>query len=93
MANRRMIKRDINYLLGDVIEECYSEMLHKPEKNEKEFNAIIDEAVDLADDLMFRVNNLSGIESRKEMKAHFNKIKKDLEDKTNGFISKLNALS
>lgn len=92
MANRRTIKKDINYLLGDVIEECYSEMLDKPEKNEKEINAIIDQAVDLADDLMTRVNNLKNIKNRKDMKAHFNKISEDLEEKTIGFISKLNKL-
>ncbi len=93
MANRRTIKRDINYLLGDVIEECYSEILNKPGKHEKEINLIIDQAVDLADDLMARVNNLKNIKDRKDMKAHFNKISKDLEEKTTGFISKLNALS
>ena len=56
-------------------------------------NAIIDEAVDLADDLMARVNNLKNINNRKEMKAHFSKIAEDLENKTEGFIKKLNALS
>lgn len=93
MANRRTIKKDINYLLGDVIEECYSEMLNKPGRNEKEINAIIDQAVDLADDLMTRVNNLKNIKNRKDMKAHFNKISEDLKEKTMGFISKLNKLT
>ena len=93
MANRRILKRDINYLLGDVIEECYSEMLNKPEKNEKEINTIIDEAVDLADNLMARVNNLKSIKNRKDMKAHFHQISEDLEAKTKSFVKKLNALS
>lgn len=93
MANRRDIKKDINNVLGDVLEECYSEMLNNPAKNDKEINAIIDEAVDLADDLMFRVNNAQDITKGKAVKTHFNKISEDLEDKAIGFIEKLNALS
>jgi len=93
MANRRDIKKDINHVLGDVLEECYSEMLNNPDKNDKAINAIIDEAVDLADDLMFRVNNAQNITKGKGVKTHFNKISEDLEDKAIGFIEKLNALS
>ncbi|MES2592126.1 MAG: hypothetical protein V4608_09590 [Bacteroidota bacterium] len=93
MANRRDIKRDINHVLGDVLEECYSEMLNNPDKKDKEINAIIDEAVDLADDLMFRVNNAKEITKGKAVKSHFNKISEELEDKAIGFIEKLNALS
>lgn len=93
MANRRDIKKDINNVLGDVLEECYSEMLNNPAKNDKAINAIIDEAVDLADDLMFRVNNAQYITKGKGVKTHFNKISEDLEDKAIGFIEKLNALS
>ena len=93
MANRRDIKKDINNVLGDVIEECYSEILYNPAKNENEINAIIDEAVNLADDLMFRVNNAQDITKGKSVKTHFNKISEDLEEKAIGFIEKLNALS
>ncbi len=93
MANRRDIKKDINNVLGDVLEECFSEILNNPDKNEKEINAIIDEAVDLADDLIARVNNPAGIKSGHSMKAHYSKISEDLEDKAIGFIEKLNALS
>ena len=93
MANRRDIKKDINNVLGDVIEECYSELLTNPAKNEDKINAIIDEAVDLADDLMFRVNNAQEITKGKAVKTHFNKISEDLEERAIGFIEKLNALS
>ncbi len=93
MANRRDIKRNINNVLGDVIEECYSEMLNNPAKNENEINAIIDDAADLANDLMFRVNNAQDITKGKSVKTHFNKISEDLEDRAIGFIEKLNKLS
>lgn len=93
MANKRMIKKDINSVLGNVLEECYSEILNNPGVKEKEINAIIDDAVDLADDLISRVNSARNIAATKERKKHFHKIAEELEDKAIGFIEKLNKLS
>jgi hypothetical protein len=93
MPNRRDIKKDINSVLANVLEECYSEMLNNPEKNDDKINAIIDEAVDLADDLIARVNSSKKLKSGKEMKTNFNTILDDLQDNAINFIEKLNALS
>jgi hypothetical protein len=92
MANRRTVKKDINNVLADVIEECYLFMMNHPGKNEQETESIIDSAVDLADDLMLRVNNLKGIKAGKEMKSHFQKILDELEEKAVEFITRLNQL-
>ncbi|HSH65587.1 MAG TPA: hypothetical protein VLB84_07275 [Bacteroidia bacterium] len=92
MANKRNIKKDINSVLGNVLEECYSEMLNNPGVKEKEINSIIDDAVDLADNLISRVNHSKTIPA-KEKKAHFKKINEELEEKAIDFIEKLNKLS
>lgn len=92
MANKRNIKKDINSVLGNVLEECYSEMLNNPGVKEKEINGIIDDAVDLADNLISRVNH-SKVIPEKERKAHFKKISEELEEKAVDFIEKLNKLS
>lgn len=68
MANRRELKRNINGLLGDVIEECYESLLNNEGKNEKEVEALVDEAVDLADDLISRANAGKNLKSRAEIK-------------------------
>jgi PDZ domain-containing secreted protein len=67
-------------------------MLHHPEKNDDKINAIIDEAVDLADDLIARVNSSKKLKSGKEMKTSFQIISDELQDKAIGYIEKLNAL-
>lgn len=92
MANRRDLKRNINGLLGDVIEECYESLLNNEGKNEKDVEAIVDEAVDLADDLITRANAAKKLKSGKEVKKHFSEIKEELGDKVIDFIEKLNAL-
>lgn len=93
MANRRSMKKDINYLIADVIEECYSEILDNPGKKEKEINVLIDDAVDLADVLITRVNQAKSIKDKKEGKKHFNTITEDLKKGTAGLLAKLNKLS
>ena len=92
MPNRRDIKKDINSVLANVLEECYSEMLNNPDKNEDKINAIIDDAVDLADDLIARVNSAKKLKIGKEVKANFSTIIDELQDKAIGFIEKLNDL-
>jgi hypothetical protein len=92
MSNRRELKRNINGLLGDVIEECYESLLNNEGKNEKEVEAIVDEAVDLADHLITKANAAKKLKSRAEIKKHFSGIKEELGDKVIGFVEKLNAL-
>ena len=90
--NRRELKRNINGLLGDVIEECYNALLSDEGKNEAEVEAIVDDAADLANDLLSRAHAASKLDSRAEKKKQFADIKEELGDKVIGFIEKLNAL-
>ncbi len=92
MANRRELKRNINGLLGDVIEECYNALIENEGENEKEVEAIVDEAVDLADALIMKANAAKSMKKRSEVKKHFAEIKEELGEKVIGFIEKLNAL-
>lgn len=92
MANRRELKRNINHLLGDVIEECYNSLLSNEGKNEKEVEAIVDQAVDLADDLIAKVNAAKKFKKRSEVKKQFSDVKEKLGDNVIGFVEKLNSL-
>lgn len=56
MANRRDLKKDINYVLGDIIEEVYVWELNNPGKDNKEGEKIIDEAIKAFDGFMAKMN-------------------------------------
>ena len=56
MANKRDLKKDINYVLGDIIEAVYIWELTNPKKDTKESQAIIDEAIQVFDALIVKVN-------------------------------------
>ena len=55
MANKRDLKKDINYVLGDIIEAVYVWELANAEKPTKESDAIIDEAIVTFDTLITKV--------------------------------------
>lgn len=88
MAKVRDLKRDINYVLGDIIEAAYIWELTNPEKDNKKAEAIIDEAIETFDDLIAKVNQ-KGVENKKQ---HFKGINQELEDRGRKLIDKINAL-
>ncbi len=89
MASVRDLKRDINYVLGDIIEAVYIWELTNPEKDTKKSEKIIDEAIETFDVLISKVNTKS-VEDRK---SHFKAINQELEDRGRKLIDKINALS
>ncbi|WP_299129320.1 hypothetical protein [uncultured Winogradskyella sp.] len=88
MANKRDLKKDINYVFGDIIEAVYYWELENAEKPTKDSNAIIDDAIAGFDELIARVNERD-IESPK---AHFKAINTDLEAKGRALIDRINKL-
>ena len=57
MANIRDLKKDINYVLGDIIEAVYIWELTHPSKDDKKAESIIDEAISTFDELILKVND------------------------------------
>lgn len=88
MASIRILKKDINYVLGDIIEECYTWELLNPKADTKKSEAIIDEAIAAFDELIDKIN-LKNIENKKD---HYRKIEAELEKKANALIDKVNKL-
>lgn len=88
MANKRDLKKDINYVLGDIIEAVYVWELANAEKPTKESDAIIDEAIVTFDTLIAKVNDRSA----EDKKAHFKAINTELETKGRELIEKINKL-
>ena len=86
MASIKNLKKDINYVLGDVIEYALDVSILKnaPVKGD----AIIDEAIETFDNLVSKVNKKK-VESKK---AHFKAINQELEEKAKGLVEKINSL-
>ncbi len=88
MANVKNLKKDINYVLGDIIEAVYLFEIATTGKPTDETNALIDEAIVSFDSLIGKVN-AKNVENKK---AHFKQINVELEQVANQLITKINAL-
>jgi len=88
MANVKNLKKDINYVLGDIIEAVYLFEMSTSGKPTDETNALIDEAIATFDALITKVN-AKNVENKK---AYFKQINVELEQAANQLVGKINDL-
>lgn len=85
MASIKNLKKDINYVLGDVID--YALQASSEKKIVQQGEEIIDEAIETFDGLIAKVN-AKKIENKKK---YFKDVKTELESKANALIEKVNS--
>ncbi len=88
MASIRDLKKDINFVLGDVIEAVYIVEAANNKQDSKEGAKIIDSAIETFDDLIGKVNDKK-VDNKK---AHLNKVREELEKKATSLVEQLNKL-
>ncbi len=88
MASIKNLKKDVNKILAEVIEECYSFQQNADEKTNNKIEEIIDEAIETFDQLIQKIHDKK-VENKS---THFNNITKELETKGNELLEKLNKL-
>ena len=88
MANIKNLKKDINFVLGDIIEAVYLYEMSTTGKPTAATNAVIDDAIGTFDKLIVKVN-AKNVENKK---LHFKQINVELEQAANQLVEKINAL-
>ncbi|MBP6072856.1 MAG: hypothetical protein KA488_06055 [Flavobacterium sp.] len=87
MASVKNLKKDINFVLGDIIEAVYIYEMTTTGKPTEQTNGLIDEAIATFDNLIVKVN-AKKVENKK---AHFKQINVELEQAANQLVDKINA--
>ncbi|SDI02134.1 hypothetical protein [Myroides phaeus] len=87
MASVKNLKKDIHYVLGDIIQAIY---IHEMTTNgvTESTNALLEEALNSFDELIDEVN-AKNIENKK---AHFKGVYTKLETVAGQLVEKINAL-
>ena len=89
MASVKNLKKDINYVLSDIIEECYVwQILQEDDKKSAKAEKIIDETIETFDALIEKVH-AKDVENKK---SHFKAVAKELEVKATGLLAKIQKL-
>jgi hypothetical protein len=74
-----MLKRDINYLMDEVVTDSYLSLLFHPEHRDK-IIAVIREAVDLRNTLYDRANHPIEKKSGSLVRKHYAAVRRDMFD-------------
>ncbi|SDM84331.1 hypothetical protein [Kriegella aquimaris] len=89
MANIRALKKDINNVLGDIIEAVYIVEAANGKQDSKEGVKIVDKAIETFDALIVKVNQ-KNVENRKK---HLNEVRATLEKEATALVEDVNKLS
>ena len=84
--NLRVFKKDIEYFIGEFIEDCDLFVLLNPQQDSEEIDAIIEESVDLYNSLKQRAAHPEG-----NKKAFYNGLIKEMFEKLDELSEKLSA--
>lgn len=88
MASIRDLKKDINNVLGDIIEAVFLLEDAQDQPESKEGSAIVESAITTFDDLIVKVNDRE-VDDRS---AHLKKVRAELEKEAKALIAKVNKL-
>ncbi|MBP5539649.1 MAG: hypothetical protein J6X69_07520 [Bacteroidales bacterium] len=86
--NLRVIKKDIDFFVSEFIDDCTLCMALNDECDEAKINEIIDEAVDLYNDLKYKVNHPAEGQSKK---AYYDAVIKEMFEKLDELCEKLSG--
>ena len=88
--NLRSIKKDIEFLVGDFVEDCLLFAMFHPEKDIDKVEDLINEASNTADELFYKVNHPA---ADVKQKTYYNGIGEELLIRLDALCEKLSALA
>ncbi len=91
MASVRMIKKDIDYLVSEVISDCYMTLYFHPGKRDGVL-AVMQQAVDLRNKLISAANNPAEKNNPSLVKKHYAHIRRELMQTIDELFSKLSEV-
>ena len=85
--NLRVFKKDIEYFVGEFIDDCALFVALNPHKDADEISNIVDEAVDLYNELKYKANHPEG-----NKRAYYMALTKEMFERLDELCEKLSAV-
>jgi hypothetical protein len=92
MANIRDLKKDITFLVSEVISDTQLFMQLNPKHNTEAAFSIIEDAVEMFNVLYKRANYPDGKDNPKLVKQHYRALYKDLVTQTDSLFERISKL-
>jgi hypothetical protein len=85
-----MLKKDIDYLIEEVVADCYFAIYFHPEKKDKVLE-VMQGAVDLRNELFDRANSPAEKNNKSLVKKHYAQIRRDMFSGVDALFEKLSS--
>lgn len=92
MASIRDLKKDVKYLTGHFIDECYTQLAYSVLIDQENTLDIISDALELHDDFIKKLNSKPNLEESKTYKTYYSSIVDDFYKKIIELTERLNSL-
>ncbi len=79
MASIRQLKKNLNYLTQELINECLAYQYFNKNADSNKVDEVISGIIENHNDLIYRINHCNEKGDRKKVKAYFNSIKEDFK--------------
>lgn len=90
MASKKKIKKDINFLVDEVIATCLLQADSPEGKPNKNLDGIIEEMLIFREEMIYKVNNPELNENNKSLKKYYNDLYEHLIKHVNEVFEKIN---
>lgn len=93
MANKRNLKKDIDYLVYEVVSDCFAVMTVNPGEKGDKVTGIVSDAVKLRNELFARVNHPDGKKNPGLVKKYYTGIRLDLIKGIDSLFERISAVA
>lgn len=93
MAKRRILKKDISYVAGDLFSEALVCMLYIPGVDSAKADVVMARILDMQDEFIRRANRPDGNGNKKRVKEYYRKLRTDLQTEINAIATEIGELS
>jgi len=92
MASVKRLKKDIDYLVEEVVTDCYLSIYFHSDKKE-EIVGVMNKAVELRNDLFARVNNPAEPHNPSLVATHYAQVRRDMFTGIDALFTQLSELN
>ncbi len=93
MASKKNLKKDINFLIDEVIGTCLMHQTLNKGKQKEELDDIVNEMLIFREEMIEKVNNPKLTEADKNLQTYYRKLYSDLLKKVNETFEQLNKMT
>ncbi|MFI3262372.1 MAG: hypothetical protein R3Y26_05640 [Rikenellaceae bacterium] len=92
MASIKRLKKDVDYLISEIISDSYTCLIMNSEIDQNAVLTIVEEAVNLRNSLFDRINNPAEKHNKSLVKKHYYLIRENMFEAVDGLFVRLSDL-